>query len=128
MAESIVYRLPERMKELRKARGISQAMLAVRLGVSQSTVAGWETRKAEPAVRFILDMSLVFDTTIDYLLGATNKPEREDGGAHYEQVTPFERRILNQYRRMDEAEQAMLCRLIGIEHPADSRLKAKKRA
>lgn len=35
--------LPERIAKARKAKGLSQAELAKKLGVSAGTVAGWET-------------------------------------------------------------------------------------
>lgn len=50
------------LREARLAAGLTQAQLAARLGVSQSTVAGWERPGANPTVR-----------TLDRALAATGR-------------------------------------------------------
>ena len=41
---------PERLKQLRKEKGLTQVTLAETLGVSKGTVAMWETGKRMPSI------------------------------------------------------------------------------
>lgn len=62
----------ERLKELRKEKGITQVELAQLLGVSKGTVGMWEIGKREPSFETINAMSEIFDKRIDYILGYSN--------------------------------------------------------
>ena len=120
----------ERLKTLRAHRKLSQAQLAKKLNVSQSTVAGWEIRKTEPGHELLCKVADTFGVSLDYLLGRTENPltEAQNAQKPYLEVTPFERDLMVRYRHLSEMEQAMVCRLVGLEHPAEARLKAKKGA
>ena len=63
----------ERIKELRKANGLTQAELAKKLNVSASTVGMYEQGRREPDSEMLAKISDIFDVTIDYLLGADSK-------------------------------------------------------
>ena len=64
----------DRLKELRKANGYTQATLAEALGLSKGTVAMWETGKRTPDYEIINQMSDMFDRRIDYILGYSDDP------------------------------------------------------
>ena len=118
---------PTRLKELRTARKISQTTLAKKLGASQSMVTKWDTGKREPTQLSLLKVAEYFGVTVDYLLGRTDNPLTvATEQTPYEQVTPFEKEFLQRYRRLSDIEQAMVCRQLGLEHPAETRLRAKK--
>ena len=59
----------ERLKNARKAKGISQADLARALGVTQQAVGKWETDRSTPPPETIARLSELLDTTSDILLG-----------------------------------------------------------
>lgn len=63
-----------RLKSLREAAGLSQAKLAARLGVKQSTVGGWESGKREPNFETTINIADYFRVSLDYLLGRTDVP------------------------------------------------------
>ena len=65
--------LGERIKQLRKERGMYQQALANALQVSKSTVAMWETDKREPDIQTIKRIAEFFCVSIDYLLGKTDQ-------------------------------------------------------
>lgn len=69
-----------RLKELREQAGLSQAVLARKLGVRQSTVGMWESGKNMPQNSKLEMMASIFDVSTDYLLGRSDerKPETED--------------------------------------------------
>ena len=59
----------ERLVELRAENNISQAKLALALGISNGTIAFWETNKAEPTAPNIVLVAKFFNVSADYLLG-----------------------------------------------------------
>ena len=60
--------LGEKIKQARKQAALSQEQLAVKMGVSRSAVAKWETDKGLPDVDNIKVMSKLLGVSIDYLL------------------------------------------------------------
>ncbi len=69
----MIYNLCQRIAELRASIGISQSELAKRLDVTRSSVNAWELGYATPQLRHIVEMSKIFNTTLD---GMFNVPER----------------------------------------------------
>ena len=58
----------ERIAQLRRMRGLSQAKLASALGLSTSTIAMYEQGRREPSVSIIITLASTLGVTIDYLL------------------------------------------------------------
>lgn len=117
----------ERLKLLRAQRKISQAQLAKKLNISQSAVGGWEICKAEPGHEMLTKVADVFGVSTDYLLGRTDIPLTVvSEKTPYLEVSPFERNLMNAYRHATEGEQVAACRVLGVEHPAEARLRAKR--
>ena len=61
----------QRLKELRKLRGISQGALSNELGLSQQAVGKWETGRSTPDPAMLARIAAFFDVSTDYLLGRT---------------------------------------------------------
>lgn len=59
----------ERLKELRKAKDMSQAALSKATGISQSAIAKWELGRTEPTASAIVTLAKFFEESADYLLG-----------------------------------------------------------
>lgn len=59
----------DRLKELRKAKGLSQVTLAERLGLSKSTVGAYETGDITPSVDALNLIADFFNVDMNYLLG-----------------------------------------------------------
>ncbi len=59
----------ERLLELRKEKGISQAALAKELQVSFAVVCYWETDRSEPTAPNLVKIAEFFNVSTDYLLG-----------------------------------------------------------
>lgn len=64
-----------RLKEIRKARGISQVKMAMDLNVSQNTVSRYETGEREADYAMLIRIADYFGVSIDYLLCRTDQPE-----------------------------------------------------
>jgi len=58
----------DRLRKEREKRGWSQDFLAEKIYVSRQSVSKWETGKNYPSIEVIIDLSDLFNTTIDELL------------------------------------------------------------
>ncbi len=58
-----------RIRLLRRERQMRQSDLAVQMNVGQNTISNWETGKTEPDSASLQKMSLLFEASIDYILG-----------------------------------------------------------
>lgn len=58
----------EKLKELRNGRTLSQRTFAAHLGVSQATIASWESGRTEPDNTMLKQIAKYFNVSIDYLL------------------------------------------------------------
>ena len=65
----------EKLKEARRSAKLSQEELAVRIGVSRSAVAKWETDKGLPDIQNLKTIASTLDVSIDYLLNDGTKLE-----------------------------------------------------
>lgn len=64
----------ERLQELRKDHGISQAEFAKILGVSHYTVSSYECNRSDPDDKSKIVIARLFDISVDYLLGLIDEP------------------------------------------------------
>ena len=62
-----------RMKELRKAKKISQLKLAMDLNMNQNTVSRYENMEREADYKTLILIADYFGVTLDYLLGRTER-------------------------------------------------------
>lgn len=61
--------IADTIKELRLARGWTQAELARRLGITRNGVNAWEQGLSTPSLASVIELSKVFSVSSDYLLG-----------------------------------------------------------
>lgn len=69
-----------RLKELREKAKLSQAALAQKIGVRQSTVGMWESGKNKPENAKLEALANLFQVSTDYLLGREEKPSAQGEG------------------------------------------------
>lgn len=60
---------PQRLKELRLKKGLTQTELGKRLGVKQSTFTNWENGKREPNFETLIKLADLLEVSVDLLLG-----------------------------------------------------------
>ena len=58
----------EKLITLRKGRDLTQEQLAGQLNVSRQSISKWESGQVIPEVEKIIELSKVFNVTLDYLL------------------------------------------------------------
>lgn len=62
----------DKIKILREKCGITQSMLAKKLGITRSSVNAWEMGLSIPSTQYIVELALIFNVSTDYLLGLKN--------------------------------------------------------
>ena len=77
MGSIIIMEFKDRLKELRKRKGLSQVTLAEKLGLSKSTIGAYETGDISPSLEALNLIADFFNVDINYLLG------KEDGSTYY---------------------------------------------
>lgn len=60
----------ENLKSLRKAKGLSQEELAIRLKVVRQTISKWENGLSVPDADILIKISEILETSVSELLGA----------------------------------------------------------
>lgn len=61
-----------KIKRLREQRGMTQADLAKRLGITRSSVNAWELGISVPSTQYIVELARLFKVSTDYLLGVVS--------------------------------------------------------
>lgn len=89
-----------RIKELRLAVGKSQAELADLIGVNKQTISQYERGVRYPKKENMEALADYFNVSIDYLTGKSGVIEML--------TTPEERKLLEEYRRLDDNKRRLL--------------------
>ena len=61
--------IADKIKILREKRGLTQADLAKRLGITRSGVNAWEMGITIPSTQYVVELSAFFGVSTDFLLG-----------------------------------------------------------
>jgi transcriptional regulator with XRE-family HTH domain len=91
---------PDRLKNLRTQKGVTQEDVAKALGVSRAAIAGYESgKKREPDYETLSRIADYFRVSVDYLLGRTDDPTP----LSEESLTPqeYDRRVVAALSRSD---------------------------
>lgn len=70
-------KIAQRIRDLRKSKGMSQNDLAVKMDVVPATVSSWETANSIPPIAHLIGLSKLFNVTTDYLIGAVDSIENK---------------------------------------------------
>lgn len=73
--------LNENIRNLRKAKGLSQEELAIKLNVVRQTVSKWEKGLSVPDAGLLVSLAEEFDTSVSTLLGETIQEESLNEGS-----------------------------------------------
>ncbi len=89
----------ERLADIRKDHGETQAQLAARLNVSVSAIRSWEQEKSAPPHDLLVSICRIYQVSADYLLGLS------DADPFFEQrrrTSRFTKSELAELRRFEE--------------------------
>ncbi len=62
----------ERLRKLRKERGLSQTELGKFVGLGKSAICCYEKEVKSPSIETLIEFTVMFQTTMDYLCGVDN--------------------------------------------------------
>ncbi len=66
----------KRIRDLREDKDLNQTQVAKYLGMSQTGYSKYETGENDIPTQVLIKLALFYNTSIDYLLGQTNNPNR----------------------------------------------------
>lgn len=66
------------LKELRKSANLTQKELAKKLGYEQTIVSMWEKGTREPNIETLIDLSKIFNCSVDEILGINLIQEKKE--------------------------------------------------
>jgi transcriptional regulator with XRE-family HTH domain len=92
-----VEKQPNRIKELREEKSMTQVRLSIELEVTQETVSAYEIGKHYPSAKSLMRMSELFDASMDYIMGLS--PVRKM--ITEKSLPDDESRLLSLYRKLD---------------------------
>lgn len=65
-----------RIRDMREDHDLKQSSLANMLGISQTLYSKYEIGTCSIPLDILIQLARLYDTSIDYLLGETNNPNR----------------------------------------------------
>jgi transcriptional regulator with XRE-family HTH domain len=74
-----------RLKYLRENKGLNQTQVASMLGLTQTGYSKYETGENEPSIQTLIALSILYNTSVDYIVGLTdvkNRYEMNHEAAH----------------------------------------------
>ncbi len=84
-----MYKLYDRLRELRERENISQSKLASDIGTTRASVNSWELGISAPNAQSLISLSKYFGVSVDYLLGLEDNEYIEIG-----KLNPTEKEII----------------------------------
>ncbi|WP_337799634.1 helix-turn-helix transcriptional regulator [Phascolarctobacterium succinatutens] len=98
-----------RLKEVRKASGLTQREVATYVGVNQNTYSYWENGKTKIDSESIAKLAKLFNVSIDYLLdGSPCKTNIENFISEKPAVRSDHEKLLGVYDSLDEQSKNQL--------------------
>ncbi len=67
--------MQNRLKELRKTKGLTQVSLQMQTGIEQALLSKFESGDRVPPTETLLHLAEFYNVSIDYILCRTDKPE-----------------------------------------------------
>lgn len=89
----------ERLAEIRKDHGDTQAAMAKILDVSLPTVRAWEQEKSSPSHEMLVYICRLYGVSADYLLGLSDLDPQYEKKRKAQMLTPQEQTELKNYEQ-----------------------------
>lgn len=67
----------KRIRDLREDHDLTQDELAEQIGISKRTLLRYESGVSEPTLSVLIKLSLLFNVSVDYIIGIKDNPEIE---------------------------------------------------
>lgn len=93
-----------RIKELRLKKGLTQAEVGKKLGISDRAVGYYENGEREPDNKTLLGFAEIFNVTVDYLLGRTDIKNTNTNNTQDKEFMA----LYEKYNDLDDADKDVL--------------------
>jgi transcriptional regulator with XRE-family HTH domain len=97
----------ERIQQLRKTTGLTQADLAKKIGISHTQMARYEIKNIYPPADVLKNLAEIFNTTIDFLVMGDNESKA--------QASLKDAELINQFKKISilpEEEKTLVLKMI----------------
>lgn len=102
----------DRIRELRKKKGVTQEQLAAIIGVERSSIGKYEGKQhIVPSDEVKVKLAEYFGSTLDYLCGVESAGSEEPAF----QVSGTEKAIILAYRQANPSIQQAVCDILHVE-------------
>ena len=72
------YATGKRIQQLRKANGMTQEELAIKLNISDRHLRNLERGEEAPSIDLFIEIKAIFNSTLDYLILGSTPSEQEE--------------------------------------------------
>ena len=107
--------LKDILKKLRQDKKLTQAELAKKIGVTQSTIAGIEIGRREPSIELMTQLAEYFDVSVDYLLGIKETDDKEESLVKDLLVHLYNAGLIKDINNIDETTTDMIMSMVKKE-------------
>ena len=97
----------KRIKELRETYGFSQKALAEAIGVSQQSINKYENHNIEPDIETLTRLAVIFNTSIDYLVGFSDINHKVENMCSYD-LNDEEASLILHFRKLNNKQKACI--------------------
>lgn len=97
----MIFDFGYRLRELRRCKGITQTQAARRLGLSKTTVSGYENNIKTPSLEVLVKLAILYGVSADYILGLENRKLLQIDGLNANQEEIL-RSLLKEFRNENQ--------------------------
>lgn len=116
--------MENRIRELRKSRGMNQDSLSGHVGVSQQTISKIERDISTMSVELLIGLAQYFNVTTDYILGLTDEKRNLQLENRMSRRLEDYYNLVMEYEELDEHNQRVfrkiICVLKGLQGNEDN--------
>ena len=94
--------MPNRIKELRAKNRMLQDTLARKVGLTQQAISKIENDKSVPYVDVMIDISKIFNVSLDYLMCLTNEYKKLEYNDKLDQLAGQHNELLNMLSLLEQ--------------------------
>lgn len=74
----VVETFPKRLREARKAAGLTQQQVADKLGMTQGAYTNYENQRREPSITMLCRLSRILKRSTDWLFGLKQEEKNHE--------------------------------------------------
>ncbi|MCI1965556.1 MAG: helix-turn-helix domain-containing protein [Oscillospiraceae bacterium] len=97
----MIFDFGYRLRELRENKDLTQTQVAKRLGLSKTTISGYENNIKTPSLDVLIKLSILYGVSSDYILGLENRKLLQIDGLTISQEELL-KMMLKEFRSMNK--------------------------